>query len=62
MLQVASAQHPSGLMLHSAAAFEREMGFSPAAYPDFLALTGKKEASIPGVGVSAKLAKTLLAK
>lgn len=49
-------------MLHSAAAFEREMGFSPAAYPDFLALTGKKEASIPGVGVSAKLAKTLLAK
>jgi hypothetical protein len=49
-------------MLHSAAAFEREMGFSPAAYPDFLALTGKKEASIAGVGLSAKLAKTLLAK
>lgn len=62
VLQVASAQHPSGLMLHSAAAFQAEYGFQPAAYPDFLALVGKKEASITGVGVSAKLAKTLLAK
>jgi len=62
ILQVASAQHPSGLALHSAASFRRTFGFEPAAYPDYLALVGKKEASIPSVGMSSKLAKTLLAK
>jgi hypothetical protein len=60
--QVASTQHPSGLKLHSAASFRHEYGIKPCSYPDYLALVGKKEASIKGVGVSAKLAKTLLAK
>jgi hypothetical protein len=62
LLQVASAQYPSGLKLHTAAAFQQEYGFHPRAYPDFLALVGKKEASLQGVGIYAKLAKTLLSK
>lgn len=60
--QVASTQHPSGLKLHSAATFRQEHGFEPCSYPDFLALVGKPKASIKGVGVSTKLAKTLLNK
>lgn len=62
LTQVASSQHPSGLKLHSAASFRHEYGCEPSSYPDYLALVGKKEASIKGVGVSAKIAKTLLVK
>jgi hypothetical protein len=62
LLQVASKQHPSGLHLHSAASFAAAHGFAPQAYPDCLSLTGKPDAGIAGVGVSAKLARTLLNK
>ncbi|GIL89532.1 hypothetical protein Vretifemale_17359 [Volvox reticuliferus] len=34
----------------------------PAAYPDFLALVGKAEAGVPGVGVGARAAKKLLVR
>ena len=62
LLQVASLQRPSGLKLHSAAGFQHEFSFHPPAYPDYLALVGKQEAGIKGVGLSSKLAKTLLHK
>jgi hypothetical protein len=59
---VASKQHPSGLQLRSAASFAAAHGFAPRAYPDWLSLAGKPDAGIAGVGVSTKLARTLLNK
>jgi hypothetical protein len=53
---------PAGLAWETAAAFEARMGFPPAAYVDFLALTGKKEAGVGGAGVGARPAVRLLAE
>jgi hypothetical protein len=62
--QVPSAQQPSGLALHSAASWWQQHGLPPGRYPDLLALTrGSKESGGPApVGLSPKLAKTLLQK
>ncbi|WIA21730.1 hypothetical protein OEZ85_000895 [Tetradesmus obliquus] len=61
-IQVASRQYPSSLQLHSAASFAAAQSLQPGAYPGLLALAGKPEAGIAGVGVSAKLARTLLSR
>jgi hypothetical protein len=57
-----AAGSPAGLALETAAAFEARVGFPPAAYVDFLALTGKKEAGVGGANVGARPAARLLAE
>ncbi|PRW57033.1 DNA polymerase I [Chlorella sorokiniana] len=64
-LQLHSQPSPScplGLELVTAADFQQRFGFPPAAYPDWLALVGKREASIGGAGVGGKAAAKLLAR
>lgn len=58
--QMTSHQFPSGLQLHSVESFQAAQGFSPSCFADYLALVGKKEAGIPGIGITPKLARTLL--
>lgn len=50
---------PSGCHLTSATAFQLQQGFSPAAFGDYMALTGRKTpGGVPGL--SDNMARTLL--
>ncbi|KAL4451844.1 hypothetical protein ABPG75_007506 [Micractinium tetrahymenae] len=57
-----SLSWPLGLELVTASAFQQQHGFPAAAYPDWLALVGKREASIQGAGVGGKSAAKLLTR
>ncbi|GLI70546.1 hypothetical protein VaNZ11_015462, partial [Volvox africanus] len=46
--------------VEAAGAVALQARLPPAAYPDFLALVGKAEAGVPGVGVGARAARKLL--
>lgn len=64
-MDVVAAAAPAGnskvaALLHDASSFTSRYGFPPSAYADYLALVGKKEASIGGVGIGASSAKKLL--
>ncbi len=60
ILPLTTLQSPAGLAVTDAAAFTAARGFPPAAYPDFLAFTGKRDASIGGVGVGSSAAAKLV--
>ncbi|KAK9815242.1 hypothetical protein WJX72_000500 [[Myrmecia] bisecta] len=57
--RLVSPSLPAGFQLLMAADFDAAHGFPPESYPFFLALTGKKEASIGGVGIGASSAQRL---
>ena len=62
LLPLPTAAAPAGAALLRAEDFQRQFSFPPAAYPDYLALVGKKEASVGGVGTGAATAAKLLAR
>jgi len=55
-----SRSHPSALHLHSAASFQLQHGYTPAAHATFLALVGKKLAGIEGTGLNDRVARKLV--
>lgn len=57
-----TAAQPLALQLHTASDFRSLWGFDPPAYSDFLALVGKPEAGVPGVGISHAAAKRAVRK
>eukprot|EP00899_Mesostigma_viride_P000735 jgi/Mesvir1/10662/Mv13751-RA.1 len=58
-----TSQHPSGMVLWTVAEFERENGFPPACYADYLALAGKQGDGVGGVaGVGKKGAQKLISR
>jgi len=51
---------PAGLVMETAVDFRRSNHFPPELYPDWLALVGKIEASVGGIGVGSATASKLL--
>lgn len=60
ILPLPTLASPAALAVTDAAAFTLARGFPPAAYPDFLAFTGKRDASVGGVGVGGAAAAKLV--
>jgi hypothetical protein len=62
LLPLPTATHPTGFSIVRDHDFERTQGFPPYVYADWLAMVGKKEASIGGVGIGPMAASKLLAR
>lgn len=60
ILDLPTAASPAGVELATHASFLEQYKFQPSLYGQYLALTGKKEAGIGGIGISSSSAAQLL--
>lgn len=60
MLPLPDIENPSGLVVVDEASFVHRLGFQPTMYRQYLALAGKKDCGIGGIGVGPATASRLL--